>query len=173
MSNLYSNYFYKMNSTHDIINERNYVRREIKEIKGNQNINPEDIEIIEDLTQIHEIKVRNQRSMNFVGTSEYISPEVIADKQAEFGTDIWAFGVILYQMIFNMTPFYDSNNYLTFRKIESANFDFPKDSNDISDEAKDLLKKILVVDPNKRLGGGQFGSELDISHLKKHLLYYY
>jgi hypothetical protein len=51
-----------MNSTHDIINERNYVRREIKEIKGNQNINPEDIEIIEDLTQIHEIKVRNQNS---------------------------------------------------------------------------------------------------------------
>ena len=51
-----------MNSNHDIINERNYVRREIKEIKGNQNINPEDIEIIEDLTQIHEIKVRNQNS---------------------------------------------------------------------------------------------------------------
>ena len=51
-----------MNSTHDIINERNYVRREIKEIKGNQNINPEDIEIIEDLTQIHEIKVKNQNS---------------------------------------------------------------------------------------------------------------
>ena len=51
-----------MNSTHDIINERNYVRREIKEIKGNQNTNPEDTEIIEDLTQIHEIKVRNQNS---------------------------------------------------------------------------------------------------------------
>ena len=51
-----------MNSTHDIINERNYVRREIKEIKGNQNTNPEDIEIIEDLTQIHEIKVKNQNS---------------------------------------------------------------------------------------------------------------
>ena len=51
-----------MNSTHDIINKRNYVRREIKEIKGNQNTNPEDIEIIEDLTQIHEIKVKNQNS---------------------------------------------------------------------------------------------------------------
>ena len=51
-----------MNSTHDIIIERNYVRREIKEIKGNQNTNPEDIEIIEDLTQIHEIKVINQNS---------------------------------------------------------------------------------------------------------------
>ena len=45
-----------MNSTHDIINKRNYVRREIKEIKGNQNINPENLEIIEDLTKIHEIK---------------------------------------------------------------------------------------------------------------------
>ena len=50
-----------MNSTHDIINERNYIRREIKEIKGNQNINPENLEIIENLTQIHEIKVLNQK----------------------------------------------------------------------------------------------------------------
>ncbi len=50
-----------MNSTHDIINKRNYVRREIKEIKGNQNINLENLEIIEDLTKIHEIKVLNQK----------------------------------------------------------------------------------------------------------------
>jgi serine/threonine protein kinase len=73
-----------------------------------------------------------------VGTAEYISPEVIADKPAEFGTDIWAFGVMLYQMIFNTTPFKDQSAYLTFRKIESAKVKYPTDSNNISDEAKDF-----------------------------------
>jgi len=51
-----------MKSTKDIQNEKNYVLREIKEIKGNPIINPEDLEIIEDLTTIHEIKVINQKS---------------------------------------------------------------------------------------------------------------
>ena len=114
------------------------------------------------------IKTRTQRSMTFVGTAEYISPEVIADKPAEFGTDIWAFGVMLYQMIFNTTPFKDQSAYLTFRKIESAKVKYPTDSNNISDEAKDLLNKIFVVDPNKRLGGGNMGTQNDINHLKMH-----
>ena len=51
-----------MKSTKDIKNEKNYVLREIKEIKGNPINNPEDLEIIEDLTTIHEIKVMNQKS---------------------------------------------------------------------------------------------------------------
>ena len=51
-----------MNSTQDVINERNYVLREIKEIRGIQEINPDDLEITEDLATIHEIKVINQKS---------------------------------------------------------------------------------------------------------------
>ena len=155
-----------------------------EDIKGVKNIvNPDEEDIDEEDEEYEEedddendnnikinkkSKMRIQRSMTFVGTSEYISPEVIADKPADFGTDIWAFGVMLYQMIFNTTPFFEANNYLTFRKIESVNFNFPKDSNDISEEAKDLLKKIFVLDPKKRLGGGQSGTAQDIEHLKKH-----
>ena len=45
-----------MHSSQDIINEKNYILREIKEIKGKENINPENIEIIENYTEIHEIK---------------------------------------------------------------------------------------------------------------------
>ena len=158
-----------------------------EDIKGVKNVvNPDEEDVDEDDEEEEEeeddenynsnltnnnhkkMKVRKQRSMTFVGTAEYISPEVIADKPAEFGTDIWAFGVMLFQMIFNTTPFLAATTYLTFRKIESAKFDFPKDSNDISEEAKDLLKKIFVPDPKKRLGGGDWGTDLDIFHLKKH-----
>ena len=111
-------------------------------------------------------KVRLKRSMTFVGTAEYISPEVIADRPAEFGTDIWAFGVMLYQMYFNITPFKAVTTYLTFRNIEKPQISFPNDI--ISEQAKDLILKILVADPKKRLGGGDPGTPNDISNLKKH-----
>ena len=111
-------------------------------------------------------KARVQRSMTFVGTAEYISPEVIADRPAEFGTDIWAFGVMLYQMYFNNTPFKAVTTYLTFRNIEKPQISFPNDN--ISEQAKDLILKILVAEPKKRLGGGEPGTPCDIEHLKKH-----
>ena len=112
-------------------------------------------------------KVRNKRIMTFVGTAEYISPEVIGDRPAEYGTDIWAFGVMLYEMYYNRTPFKAATTYLTFRNIEKPQLKFPDDSI-IPDIAKDLIMKILVVDPKKRLGGGDPGTPYDIKSLKKH-----
>ena len=112
-------------------------------------------------------KIRVKRAMTFVGTAEYISPEVIGDRPAEVGTDIWAFGVMLYQMYFNSTPFKAMTAYLTFRKIENPHVTFPKNVK-ISEQAKDLITKILVVDPKKRLGGGEPGTPYDIAHLKQH-----
>ena len=111
-------------------------------------------------------KVRVKRSMTFVGTAEYISPEVIGDRPAEFGTDIWAFGVMLYQMYYNSTPFKAITTYLTFRNIEKPQISFPDDK--IPEPAKDLILKILVADPKKRLGGGESGTQFDMAHLKKH-----
>ena len=112
-------------------------------------------------------KVRNKRIMTFVGTAEYISPEVIGDRPAEYGTDIWAFGVMLYEMYYNRTPFKAATTYLTFRNIEKPQIKFP-DNSIIPDNAKDLIMKILVVDPKKRLGGGDPGTSYDIKSLKKH-----
>ena len=114
-------------------------------------------------------KVRVKRSMTFVGTAEYISPEVIGDRPAEFGTDIWAFGVMLYQMYYNTTPFKAITTYLTFRKIEKPEITFPDDK--IPEPAKDLILKILVADPKKRLGGGDPGTQYDMAHLKKHAFF--
>ena len=114
-------------------------------------------------------KVRVKRSMTFVGTAEYISPEVIADKPAEFGTDIWAFGVMLYQMYYNTTPFKAMTAYLTFRNIEKPQITFPSDV--APESAKDLIKKILVAEPKMRLGGGDPGSDYDLAHLKKHAFF--
>ena len=114
-------------------------------------------------------KKPERRGMTFVGTAEYVSPEVLGDKPAEFGADIWALGIMIYQMFYGKTPFKERTNYLIFRKIEQLKIDFDEDDKiQIPEEAKDLISKILVKDPSKRLGAGPPGSDNDISHLKSH-----
>ena len=72
-------------------------------------------------------------------------------------------------MFFGKTPFKEKTNYLIFRKIEQLKIDFGDNENGvIPEEAIDLINKILVKDPSKRLGAGPPGSENDISHLKSH-----
>ena len=147
------------NNTYDI--------SETDDLKGNKiAINEED----DDDDFFAEGKKRpERRGMTFVGTAEYVSPEVLGDKPAEFGADVWALGIMLYQMFFGKTPFKEKNNYLTFRKIEQLKIDFGEAQKiKIPEDAKDLINKILVKDPSKRLGAGKPGTEYDISHLKSH-----
>jgi 3-phosphoinositide dependent protein kinase-1 len=139
---------------------------ETDDLKGNKiAINEED-----DDDFFEDSKSRpERRGMTFVGTAEYVSPEVLGDKPAEFGADVWALGIMIYQMFFGKTPFKEKNNYLTFRKIEQLKIDFEGGEKiTIPDDAKDLISKILVKEPNKRLGGGEPGTEYDIAHLKSH-----
>ena len=108
-----------------------------------------------------------QRNKTFVGTAEYVSPEVISNNPAGYGADLWAFGVILYQMYYGQTPFKSGTNYLTFKNIEKRQISYPDNIN-IPKEAKDLIDKILIKEPEKRLGSGEQNTDLDIAHLKRH-----
>lgn len=96
-----------------------------------------------------------------------MSPEVLGDKPAGFGADIWALGIMIYQMFCGRTPFKEKTNYLIFRKIEELKIEYSSNVN-ITEEAKDLISKILVKEPSKRLGAGEKGTEYDINHLKAH-----
>ena len=124
-----------------------------------------------DPNSIEYVLINGHKIMNlaekFVGTPEYVSPEVLGDKPAGFGSDIWALGIMLYQMFYGKTPFKEKTNYLIFKKIDQLKIDFDPNVK-IPEEAKDLIKKILVKDPATRLGAGETGSEYDIAHLKSH-----
>ena len=129
------------------------------ELKENQkNIDDDDIDIN---------PRSSRRGLTFVGTAEYVSPEVLGDKPAGFGADIWALGIMIYQMFCGRTPFKEKTNYLIFRKIEELKIEYSSNVN-ITEEAKDLISKILVKEPSKRLGAGEKGTEYDINHLKEH-----
>ena len=115
----------------------------------------------------HKIKKIPPRNKTFVGTAEYVSPEVINDQTAGYAADLWAFGIILYQMFCGKTPFKGENTYLTFKNIEKLNISYDKNIS-IPDNSKDLINKILIKEPSKRLGAGEPKTDLDIQHLKKH-----
>lgn len=88
------------------------------------------------------------RAMSFVGTAEYVSPELLTDKNACKASDLWAFGCIVYQLLAGRPPFKAANEYLTFQKIVALEYTFPDGFPPI---ARDMIKKLLVLDPSHRL----------------------
>lgn len=95
------------------------------------------------------------RANSFVGTAEYVSPELLASKATGKGSDIWAFGCIIYQLIAGRPPFKASNEYQTFQKIVKLQYSYPPGFPFI---VRDLCKKILVLNPKQRLNIGQIKS---------------
>lgn len=87
------------------------------------------------------------RAKSFVGTAEYVSPELLENKYCGKPGDIWAFGCILYQMIAGKPPFKGLNEYQTFQKITKLQYAF---SAGFPVVIRDLLKYILVLQPSKR-----------------------
>ena len=94
------------------------------------------------------------------GSPCYASPEMVSGKKYNgFCIDVWSTGIILYAMLCGYLPFEDPQNEVLFRKIMKCKLEYP---NFISNNAKSLLKKILINDPNKRI---------KIVDIKKHPFY--
>ena len=92
----------------------------------------------------------SDRAMSFVGTVEYIAPEVIKNEGYAGTVDWWTFGILMYEMMHGKTPFKGKNNDDTFANIFLGTFDFPKDI-ETSNECKSLLRLLLAKDLNDRL----------------------
>ncbi|KAH3667068.1 hypothetical protein WICMUC_005415 [Wickerhamomyces mucosus] len=102
------------------------------------------------------------RTNSFVGTEEYIAPEVIRGKGHTVAVDWWTLGILIFEMLFGTTPFKGANRNQTFSNILKSDVHFP-DSQAISSNCKSLIKKLLIKDENKRLGS-KFGA----SDIKNH-----
>lgn len=88
------------------------------------------------------------RAVSFVGTAEYVSPELLTDKNACKASDLWAFGCIVYQLLAGRPPFKASNEYQTFQKIVNLDYTFPPG---FPPAAKNLVQRLLVLNPADRL----------------------
>ena len=83
------------------------------------------------------------------GTPNYIAPEVISRTGHTYMVDTWAVGIIIFTLLCGRPPFETRDVKTTYGKIKAADFTFPEHCK-ISKVAKNLIKKILVVDPKKR-----------------------
>lgn len=101
-----------------------------------------------------------ERRGTFVGTAYYVSPEMLKDNVAMPASDIWALGCILFKMLTGEVPFSGTTDYMTFQIILERKLTFPT-TVPLSDDAKDLIDKLLQVDPYQRLGASRPGSEND------------
>ncbi|KAJ3242116.1 calcium calmodulin-dependent protein kinase type 1G [Chytriomyces hyalinus] len=85
------------------------------------------------------------------GTPGYVAPEVLRKRGYGREVDLWSIGVISYILLCGYPPFYDQNNAVLFRQIMSGRFEFDSPWWDnISKEAKDFIRRLLVLDPKQR-----------------------
>ncbi|KAG4182199.1 hypothetical protein ERO13_A09G029600v2 [Gossypium hirsutum] len=92
----------------------------------------------------------NARSMSFVGTHEYLAPEIIKGEGHGSAVDWWTFGIFLYELLFGKTPFKGAGNRATLFNVVGQPLRFPEYPN-VSFAARDLIRGLLVKEPQHRL----------------------
>ncbi|SPO05732.1 probable Serine/threonine-protein kinase nrc-2 [Cephalotrichum gorgonifer] len=102
------------------------------------------------------------RTNSFVGTEEYIAPEVIKGSGHTSAVDWWTLGILIYEMLYGTTPFKGKNRNATFANILREDIPFPDSPNKdpISNLCKSLIRKLLIKDENRRLGARAGASDI-------------
>nr|AML77350.1 putative LOV domain-containing protein [Sabal bermudana] len=98
-------------------------------------------------------------SNSFVGTEEYIAPEIITGAGHTSAVDWWALGVLLYEMLYGYTPFRGKTRQKTFANILHKDLKFPG-SISVSLPARQLMYRLLHRDPRNRLGSCEGANEI-------------
>lgn len=107
-------------------------------------------------------RVDDESANKFTGTAFYVSPEVLHTGRAGYSSDLWALGCVVYQMFVGRPPFQAESQYLIMQQIKERALTFPPY---FPEDAKDLVERLLTLDPEQRLGGDlQHGFD----HIRQH-----
>ncbi|CAI9105572.1 OLC1v1004520C1 [Oldenlandia corymbosa var. corymbosa] len=108
------------------------------------------------------VEPTNARSNSFVGTHEYLAPEIIKGEGHGSAVDWWTLGIFVYELLYGKTPFKGQSNDDTLSNIVSQCLKFPASPN-VSSNARDLIRRLLQKEPENRLG-----SEKGAAEIKQH-----
>ncbi|ETW05005.1 AGC/PDK1 protein kinase, variant 2 [Aphanomyces invadans] len=149
-------YLHEMGIIHRDIKPENILLNEVGHIK------------ITDFGTAKDETEEGARQNTFCGTAEFVSPEVLRDHEASRGCDLWAVGCMIYQMLVGRPIFRAENEYLTFQQIlnhPAEDFAYPEGFPEV---AQDLCSRLLLQDPNQRLGAGSNADGNGYDALKSH-----
>ncbi|KAF8928688.1 kinase-like domain-containing protein [Dissophora ornata] len=109
--------------------------------------------------------IANLRTNSFVGTEEYIAPEVIKGTGHTSSVDWWTLGILIYEMLYGVTPFKGKDRNATFNSILHTDVQFPDHpaAQQVTPLCKSLVRKLLIKDEQLRLG-----SRAGASDVKQH-----
>lgn len=83
-----------------------------------------------------------------VGTMDYLAPEMIKKQDYDLSIDLWALGVLIYDIIAGYPPFMMDSQDETFDRICAVDYIFP---NDFSKNVRNLIQNLLVYCPENRI----------------------
>ncbi|QLG71053.1 hypothetical protein HG535_0B00910 [Zygotorulaspora mrakii] len=142
---LASFYVYQMADALDFMHQRNIIHRDIK---------PENILIgFNNVIKLTDFgwsvnNPHNVKRKTLCGTIDYLSPELICSREYDDKVDIWALGVLTYELITNSPPFEEDSDALTHKRIVKGDLRFPES---VSSDARDLILKLLKHKPQDRI----------------------
>jgi len=96
---------------------------------------------------------------DYVGTPQFMPPEVIENKCTDFRSDTWSLGCTIFQVLAGVPPFHAASEYLIFTRIMDLDLKFPPG---VDLEAQDMIARMVLKDADKRLGCN------DIEEIKSH-----
>ncbi|XP_065908999.1 cAMP-dependent protein kinase catalytic subunit beta-like [Dysidea avara] len=107
------------------------------------------------LTDLGYAKKFTGRTWTLCGTPEYVAPEMILFKGYNHSVDWWSLGILAYELVRGIPPFYGSSDDVIFKRIVECKLNF---SMMMSENLRDLLEKLIQVDLSKRIGNLKNGA---------------
>lgn len=92
---------------------------------------------------------RNKVFEDYVGTPQFMPKECIENKFTDFRSDTWSLGCTMFQVLTGCPPFHQASEYLVFLRVLDRDLKFPPG---VDEKAKDLIDKMVVLEPDERLG---------------------